>query len=87
MIRQLKAPEAEEAEEKPTLRGIDMRVASLLAYLDEYVDTNLGNPKTLQGRVLRMTTYTVYSVAAWTPLVGRRIKQLMIDIVSARVID
>lgn len=32
----------------PTLQGIDAKVAALLAGLDEYLDTRLGDPKTFQ---------------------------------------
>lgn len=79
---------SEEAEQQaratgyPTLHGIDLRLAALLAHLDDYVDSNLGNPKSLQGRALRVATHTIYAVAGYTPVVGARIKQLMVEIVS-----
>lgn len=92
-IKSLKkeSPKGEEAEQQapaapatgyPTLQGIDLRLAALLAHLDDYVDSNLGNPKSLQGRVLRFATHTIYAVAGYTPVVGARIKQLMVEIVS-----
>ena len=94
-IKSLKEPpKGEEAEQQqqhapaagyPTLHGIDMRLAAMLAHLDDYVDSNLGNPKTLQGRALRVATHTIHAIAGYTPVVGMRIKQLMVEIVSRSV--
>ena len=44
------------------------------------LDITVANPKSLQGRALRNLTHSVYTVAGYTPVVGPRIRTIMIDL-------
>lgn len=40
-----------------------------------------------QGKVLRTATYVMYKASDWTPFVGRHVKQIVMEIVRAGVVD
>ncbi|EWM30207.1 hypothetical protein Naga_100003g169 [Nannochloropsis gaditana] len=64
----------------PVLHGIDSRLADLLNSFDEYLDNSVEDPTTVQGQALRAVTRSVHFFAGWTPVIGKSICRLMIEI-------